>query len=168
MESIDLCHKIVVLALGGRLAYFGPPQEAKAFFGIDKFCDLYDRMEEQTPEGWQTQYRQSKPFAEHVAPVEQAFLGEQPVVASERGGVSPLPLGRQPRSSCEKRIRGLTAPPQRNAVGRESQGIVGCSRSLVVNFFRPKGPRTRSPSQGQRPWEQFVIGILAPTGQSFA
>ena len=92
MENIDLFHKIVVLAPGRRLAYFGPPQEAKAFFGIDKFCELYDRMEEQTPEGWQMQYRQSKQFVEHVAPVEQALLDDLPFAPSERGGVSPLAL----------------------------------------------------------------------------
>ena len=87
MENINLFHKIVVLAPGGRLAYFGPPQEANAFFGIDKFCDLYDRMEEQTPEGWQTQYRQSKQFAEHVAPVEQAMSPGLP--EQRRGGSTP-------------------------------------------------------------------------------
>lgn len=85
MENIDLFHKIVVLAPGGRLAYFGPPQKAKAFFDIDKFIDLYDRMEEQTPEGWQTQYRQSKQFAEHVAPVEQAL---SPGLPEQRQGGS--------------------------------------------------------------------------------
>lgn len=78
MENIDLFHKIVVLAPGGRLAYFGPPQEAKAFFGIDKIYGLYDRMEEQTPEDWQVQYRQSPQFAEQVAPVEKRFANEEP------------------------------------------------------------------------------------------
>ena len=151
MESIDLCHKIVVLALGGRLAYFGPPQEAKAFFGIDKFCDLYDRMEEQTPEGWQTQYRQSKPFAEHVAPVEQAFLGEQPVVASERGGVSPLPLGRQPRSSCEKRIRGLTAPLSGTPWDANHRALSGAVVHWWSTSSGPKGHARVHPARASGP-----------------
>ena len=120
MENIDLFHKIVVLAPGGRLAYFGRPQEAKAFFGIDKFCDLYDRMEEQTPEGWQTQYRQSKQFAEHVAPIEQALLGGQPFAASERGGVSPLALGRQPVCRAGEEPGALRHPAQRMSAQKES------------------------------------------------
>ena len=124
MENIDLFHKIVVLAPGGRLAYFGPPQEAKAFFGIDKFCDLYDRMEEQTPGGWQTQYRQSKQFAEHVAPVEQALLGRHAFAPSERGGVSPLALGRQPVRRTGEEPGALRHPARNESVRRESLGFV--------------------------------------------
>ena len=88
MENIDLFHKIVVLAPGGRLAYFGPPQEAKVFFGIEKLCDLYDRMEDQTPEAWQTQYRQSNQFREHITPLENSPPSVEARAASgEPGGV---------------------------------------------------------------------------------
>ena len=100
MENIDLFHKIVVLAPGGRLAYFGPPQEAKAFFGIDKFCDLYDRMEEQTPEGWQVQYRQSRLFADYIAPLEQSS------------------------TSNEEESGALRHPDRQNTLGSESHGLV--------------------------------------------
>ena len=100
MENIDLFHKIVVLAPGGRLAYFGPPQEAKAFFGIDKFCDLYDRMEEQTPEGWQAQFRQSKQYRDYIAPLEQSS------------------------TSKEQEPGALRHPARQNTLGSESHGLV--------------------------------------------
>jgi ABC-type multidrug transport system ATPase subunit len=109
MENIDLFHKIVVLAPGGRLAYFGPPQQAKAFFGIDKFCDLYERMEGQTPEEWQSQYRSSMQFKEYIAPVEKALLGEPFAFSDEGGFISSVP-------------QLLSAP--RPKVGRESRGLI--------------------------------------------
>lgn len=59
MENVDLFHKVAVLAPGGRLAYFGPPVEAKTYFGIEKFTFLYDKLEERKPEVWQREYRQS-------------------------------------------------------------------------------------------------------------
>ena len=59
MENVDLFDKVVVLAPGGRLAYFGPPLEAKSYFGIAKFTLLYDRLEEKTPQDWQKEYRKS-------------------------------------------------------------------------------------------------------------
>ncbi len=122
MENFDLFHKIVVLAPGGRLAYFGRPQKAKAFFGIEKICDLYDRMEEQIPEGWQAQYCQSKPFAEHVAPVEEVLLDDHLFAPSERGGVSPLALGRQPVRSAGEEPGALRHPAQReSAEGMSAQ-----------------------------------------------
>ncbi len=69
MENIDLFHKIVVLAPGGKLAYFGPPGRAKQFFEIEKFCDLYDRMEDETPTQWQERYRKSSQYRELIVPV---------------------------------------------------------------------------------------------------
>ena len=77
MENIDLFHKVVVLAPGGRLAYFGPPVEAKTYFGIDKFTLLYDKLEEKKPEEWQQQYRQS--------PLCREQLGERAAPGSTRG-----------------------------------------------------------------------------------
>jgi len=59
MENVDLFDKVVVLAPGGRLAFFGPPLAAKAYFGTAKFTLLYDRLEERPPEEWKEQYRQS-------------------------------------------------------------------------------------------------------------
>lgn len=69
MENIDLFHKIVVLAPGGKLAWFGPPQLSKEFFGISRFCDLYERMEELTPDQWQAKFRKSLAYREHIYPV---------------------------------------------------------------------------------------------------
>jgi ABC-type multidrug transport system ATPase subunit/pSer/pThr/pTyr-binding forkhead associated (FHA) protein len=71
MENVDLFHKIVVLAAGGKLAYFGPPTELKAYFGIENFTLLYERMEQKPAEDWQTEYRQSelaKQFLDRSAP----------------------------------------------------------------------------------------------------
>jgi ABC-type multidrug transport system ATPase subunit len=59
MENVDLFHKLVVLAAGGRLAYFGPPSELKGYFGIDAFTNLYERMEEKPATDWQRRYRKS-------------------------------------------------------------------------------------------------------------
>jgi ABC-type multidrug transport system ATPase subunit/pSer/pThr/pTyr-binding forkhead associated (FHA) protein len=52
MENVDLFHQVAVLAPGGKLAYCGPPLEAKTYFGIDKFTLLYDRLEEKPPDEW--------------------------------------------------------------------------------------------------------------------
>ena len=69
MENIDLFHKIVVLAPGGKLAWFGSPQLSKDFFGITRFCDLYDRIDEMTPDQWQAKYRKSLAYREYIHPV---------------------------------------------------------------------------------------------------
>jgi ABC-type multidrug transport system ATPase subunit/pSer/pThr/pTyr-binding forkhead associated (FHA) protein len=67
MENVDLFDKIAVLAPGGRLAYFGPPDKAKAYFGIDKFTLLYERLEEKPSEEWKQRYHDSSLCAEYLA-----------------------------------------------------------------------------------------------------
>jgi hypothetical protein len=66
MENVDLFHKVVVLAPGGRLAYLGPPMEAKTYFGIEKFTLLYDKLEEKPPQEWKKQYRHSQVYREQL------------------------------------------------------------------------------------------------------
>jgi energy-coupling factor transporter ATP-binding protein EcfA2 len=68
MENIDLFDKVAVLAPGGKLAFFGPPAEAKPYFGIEKYTLLYDRLEEKTPDSWKHDYVKSPLHAELLAP----------------------------------------------------------------------------------------------------
>lgn len=59
--NIDLCHQIAFMA-GGHLAYYGPPQQAQAFFGCQDFSDIYTTL---TPSGagaqWAQRFAQQRP-----------------------------------------------------------------------------------------------------------
>src|SRR6202011_5381857 len=44
-NNINACDYICFLAQGGRLAYFGPPNEAKAYFGKTDFAEIYSALE---------------------------------------------------------------------------------------------------------------------------
>ncbi len=78
MENIDLFDRIAVLAPGGRLAYFGNPNQAKTYFAVEKFTLLYDRLEETAPAEWQERFRQSP-------------LGAKPLKGEENAPRSPTP-----------------------------------------------------------------------------
>ncbi|BCL34271.1 ATP-binding cassette domain-containing protein [Nostoc sp. MS1] len=44
--NIKLCDRVVFLGQGGRLCYFGPPQECLQFFGVrEDFADIYNQLE---------------------------------------------------------------------------------------------------------------------------
>ncbi|MEA5566507.1 ATP-binding cassette domain-containing protein [Anabaena sp. UHCC 0399] len=44
--NIKLCDRVVFLGQGGRLCYFGPPDECLQFFGVrDDFADIYNQLE---------------------------------------------------------------------------------------------------------------------------
>src|ERR1051326_3370428 len=43
--NINVCDYVCFLAQGGRLAYYGPPDEAKTFFGKASFAEIYSALE---------------------------------------------------------------------------------------------------------------------------
>lgn len=65
-ENVTLCDRVVFLAKGGNLAYFGPPDDAVDYFGVSKFNDIYDEVESRPPLEWQQQYRESPFYQEYV------------------------------------------------------------------------------------------------------
>ena len=66
-RNVLLCDQVVFLAKGGCLAYYGPPQEALSYFGVNDFDDIYDKLQrEQTPEAWAEQYRQSEQYQKFI------------------------------------------------------------------------------------------------------
>jgi ABC-type multidrug transport system ATPase subunit/pSer/pThr/pTyr-binding forkhead associated (FHA) protein len=44
-NNINACDYVCFLAQGGRLAYFGPPDEAKTYFGKTDFAEIYTSLE---------------------------------------------------------------------------------------------------------------------------
>lgn len=50
---------LLVLAPGGRLAWFGPPAEALTWFGVDSPDGLFDRLDRDTPTAWAERYAES-------------------------------------------------------------------------------------------------------------
>jgi ABC transport system ATP-binding/permease protein len=50
--QLNLCDRLLILAPGGRLAYFGPPQQALSYFGSSDFADLFNLLEHDTTTDW--------------------------------------------------------------------------------------------------------------------
>ncbi|WP_310772104.1 FHA domain-containing protein [Mycobacterium sp. Z3061] len=59
IAHLNMCDRLLVLAPGGRLAYFGPPQQALAYFGCTDFADLFILLENDTTTDWTTRYTHS-------------------------------------------------------------------------------------------------------------
>ncbi len=44
-QNVKLCDKVVFLASGGYLAFFGKPEEAMDYFQVREFAEIYDKLE---------------------------------------------------------------------------------------------------------------------------
>ena len=64
MSMID---HLMVLAPGGRLAWFGPPDDAPGYFGVRSIDEIFSRLPDEQPEEWGRRYRDGSAFKKFVA-----------------------------------------------------------------------------------------------------
>ena len=65
LENIDVCHQVVLLHKG-KLVYYGPPQEAVAYFGVQRLSDVYELLESSLGNTWEEKYRQSAFYKSYI------------------------------------------------------------------------------------------------------
>jgi ABC-type multidrug transport system ATPase subunit/pSer/pThr/pTyr-binding forkhead associated (FHA) protein len=76
-NNINACDYICFLCQGGHLAYFGPPNEAKTYFGKTDFAEIYSALEptEENPDipvKAEERYRQSNDYKRYLeGPIKQ-------------------------------------------------------------------------------------------------
>jgi ABC transport system ATP-binding/permease protein len=70
-NNINTCDYVCFLAQGGRLAYFGPPDKARDFFGRSDFAEIYSVLEPtdengNIPEDAELRFKTSQDYQEYV------------------------------------------------------------------------------------------------------
>ncbi|GAA4987269.1 FHA domain-containing protein [Kitasatospora paranensis] len=65
--SLNVCDRLLVLAPGGRTAYFGPPDEALPFFGYTEWPEAFEAFESEDHATWQRRFRESPQYQQYVA-----------------------------------------------------------------------------------------------------
>ncbi|WP_282692425.1 FHA domain-containing protein [Streptomyces sp. CC208A] len=58
--SLDVCDRLLVLAPGGRVAYYGPPDDTLSFFGFGQWPEAFEAFETERDRDWAGQYRGSR------------------------------------------------------------------------------------------------------------
>lgn len=67
-KNVMMCDKVLFLARGGHLAYFGPPDRALTYFGVDDFDGIYELLEShESPAAWSARFRASPEHREFVS-----------------------------------------------------------------------------------------------------
>jgi len=106
--NITLCDRVAFLAWGGRLCYFGPPQQALEFFkdrnpSVKDFTDIYDMLEvgedvkrgEQKVQSWADEFKNSDYYHKYVsAHLSGVHQQSQPQQSGDRKASNPrgIPL----------------------------------------------------------------------------
>lgn len=59
-ENFNILTHLIILTTGGRLAYFGPANEAVNYFQASKPYEIFDKLNEKSSEYWQSKFKSSK------------------------------------------------------------------------------------------------------------
>ena len=98
-KLIDQCDRLIVLAPGGRMAYFGPPAEGLKYFRKDDWADVFQGFADDPAADWAGQFRNSPEFHRYVSsrlsvdpgqPQSAARRGEDDVKPKRRGSVTQV------------------------------------------------------------------------------
>ncbi|MFD8595678.1 FHA domain-containing protein [Kitasatospora sp. NPDC059646] len=84
--SLDLCDRLLLLAPGGRIAWYGPPGETLDHFGYAHWPEAFEAFENQTDRDWAGQFRESVPYRKYVA---RAAGQRPPAGAPQAAGTPP-------------------------------------------------------------------------------
>ncbi|MGQ0624162.1 MAG: FHA domain-containing protein [Sporichthyaceae bacterium] len=118
VASLDLCDRVLVLAPGGRTAYFGPPSEALAYFGNADYPDVFVRLEREQRD-WKADYRNHQA---HRAYVDAPMAAAPPVTGPGPG----LPY------NPARTRRGAGVGRQLQTMVRRTVAVTAASRSNLI------------------------------------
>ncbi len=70
VAELALCDRLLVMAPGGSVAYFGPPKEALHFFQCETWADVFQAFENHAEHDWGGRFRGSVHFQMYAADVD--------------------------------------------------------------------------------------------------
>lgn len=97
-NNINVCDYVCFLVKDGRMAYFGPPEEAKRFFGKTDFAEIYTSLEPtdenpRIPEEAEARFKASEDYRKYV--VEPSYAaGGQGSATSRQQATGPIKQSR--------------------------------------------------------------------------
>ncbi|WP_028797378.1 FHA domain-containing protein [Streptomyces purpureus] len=87
VAELGLCDKLLVMAPGGSVAYFGPPEEALNFFGYSTWADVFSAFENYRDYDWAGRWKGSQHYQMYAADIDA--VAAQPVQMPQQAMTRP-------------------------------------------------------------------------------
>ncbi|WP_395572725.1 FHA domain-containing protein [Streptomyces sp. BK79] len=92
VAELAICDKLLVMAPGGSVAYFGPPEEALNFFGYDTWADVFSAFENYRDYDWAGRWKGSQHYQMYAADID-AVAPQAVQMPAMQGMKPPKPQG---------------------------------------------------------------------------
>jgi ABC-type multidrug transport system ATPase subunit len=106
---LDLCDHVLVMCLGGRMGYFGPPDHLLEFFKAEDYADVFDKVTNDA-DRWAQLYRNSDIYRKYVGEVALELLSQDTKTSLPENLPTPRPVP-TPRPESASTPRPAAAPP---------------------------------------------------------
>jgi ABC transport system ATP-binding/permease protein len=115
VTNLEQCDRVLLLASGGWVAYYGAPQDALTYFGKNNFADIFLLLEKHDGHEWAERFRASNDYLRSVP---------------HAGG--PAASGRRARFGPENAPRQQGALTQLAVLCRRYAAVIASDRQYVV------------------------------------
>ncbi len=89
VANLDTCDRLLVLVPGGRIAFYGPPDEGLSYFRLPGWAEVFQAFEAYPDRDWAAEFASSPAHAQYV-------LGQRPKPPPQDGGLE-LPAAPPPQ-----------------------------------------------------------------------
>ncbi len=110
VANLDVCDRLLVLVPGGRVAFYGPPQEGLSYFGQPGWAEVFQAFERFPDRDWAGEFAKSQICAQYVTrPQTLSPAADGPMAAGT--AAPPLARGRlhQVSTLCRRYARVIAA-----------------------------------------------------------
>ncbi|GGO81151.1 FHA domain-containing protein [Wenjunlia tyrosinilytica] len=95
VAELALCDRLLVMAPGGSVAYFGPPNEALEFFGYGTWADVFQAFETYRDHDWGGRWHGSMHYQKYAADIDAVAPQSVPVQPTQSRPPKPQSWGSQ-------------------------------------------------------------------------
>ncbi|MDT0310098.1 FHA domain-containing protein [Streptomyces sp. DSM 44917] len=122
VAELGLCDRVLVMAPGGGVAYFGPPDEALNFFGYETWADVFSAFEEYRDFDWMSRWRGSQHY--------QMYAADLDAVQPQAAQFQPMVMTQQKAQTWGSQVRTLMR--RYAAVIMADRGFLGLTLALPI------------------------------------
>ncbi|MFT2014505.1 FHA domain-containing protein [Streptomyces sp. 796.1] len=163
VAELALCDKLLVMAPGGSVAYFGPPEEALNFFGYETWADVFSAFENYRDYDWAGRWRGSQHYQMYAADID--------AVAPQSVHVQPPPARMQKPQSWASQL--WTLMRRYVSVIASDRGFIGLMIVLpavlgAVSVVIPSDYGLVAGPKGQHNQDAGTIMLILSVGMCFS
>ena len=117
VQSLHLCDRVLFLQPGGRVAFYGPAEKAKAFFGQPDFPEIFSLLADDAAGAWAARFRASPQFERYLG-------GPLRAVPPPAAGSTVVPASRVRRDTVQQWLTLVRRQAAVMAADRKQFGVL--------------------------------------------